>query len=56
MNRDREWDFIDEDVQKQDDEMIVKAVKYILIKELVLKLPNNQELGAEIRKIINEDN
>jgi len=53
MNRDKEWEFMEEHRQ---DEMVEKAVKYVLIRELVLKLPNNQELGAEIRRIINENN
>jgi|TARA_R110002096_G_scaffold386182_1_gene580096 hypothetical protein len=42
--------------QIRQDEMVEKAVKYVLIRELVLKLPNDQELGAEIRRIINENN
>tara|TARA_R110000796_G_scaffold90335_1_gene194193 strand:+ start:481 stop:621 length:141 start_codon:yes stop_codon:yes gene_type:complete len=42
--------------QIRQDEMVEKAVKYVLIRELVLKLPNDQELGGEIRRIINENN
>ena len=46
MNRDREWDFIE-------DEKSLLATMGIVVRELAIKCPNDQELGKRIRKIIN---
>jgi len=49
MNRDREWDFID---QKIEDDKTLLATFAIVVKELAIKCPNNMELGAEVRELI----
>ena len=38
------------------DHKTLQAIMFITIKELALKLPNDQELGAEVRKLINQFN
>ena len=52
MNRDREWDFIDKELQQVEDERSLLATFGIVVRELAIKYPNNQELGAEVRKLI----
>ena len=47
MNRDREWDFIE-------DEKSLLATFAIVVRELAIKCPNDQELGAEVRKLIQD--
>ena len=54
MNRDREWDFIDKDLQQVEDERSLLATFGIVVRELAIKYPNNQELGAEVRKLIQD--
>ena len=54
MNRDREWDFIDKELQKVEDEKSLLATFALVVKELAIKHPNNQELGAEVRKLIQD--
>ena len=54
MNRDREWDFIDEAHHKLSDEKTLLATFALVVKELAIKCPNNMELGAEVRKIIQD--
>jgi len=49
MNRDREWDFID---NKIEDDKTLLATFGLLVKELAIKCPNDQELGKEVRQII----
>ena len=51
MNRDREWDFIDEAHHKLSDEKTLLATFALVVKELAIKCPNNMELGAEVRKL-----
>ena len=45
MNREREWDFIDE-------EKSLLATVGIVVRELTIKCPNDQELGKEVRELI----
>lgn len=45
-------DFDGEKLQEVEDAKTLKAVMFLMIKEHVKKIPNDQELGAEIRKII----
>jgi hypothetical protein len=52
MNRDREWDFIDEAHHKLSDEKTLLATFALVVKELAIKCPNDQELGKEVRKLI----
>jgi len=54
MNRDREWDFIDEELQQVEDNRSLLATFALVVKELAIKHPNNQELGAEVRKLIQD--
>ncbi len=54
MNRDREWDFIDEAHHKLSDEKTLLATFALVVKELAIKCPNNMELGAEVRKLIQD--
>ena len=52
MNRDREWNFIDEAHHKLSDEKTLLATFAIVVKELAIKCPNDQELGKEVRQLI----
>ena len=52
MNREREWDFINEELMKIEDEKSLMATFGLLVKELAIKCPNDQELGKEVRQII----
>ena len=56
MNRDREWDFMEEhrELMKTEDERSLIATFGIVVRELAIKYPNNQELGAEVRKLIQD--
>ena len=56
MNRDREWDFMEEhrELMKTEDERSLLATFALVVKELAIKYPNNQELGAEVRKLIQD--
>ena len=49
MNRDREWDFID---NKIEDDKTLLATFAIVVRELAIKCPNDQELGKEVRALI----
>ena len=49
MNRDREWDFMD---NKIEDDKTLLATFAIVVKELAIKCPNDQELGKEVRQLI----
>ena len=49
MNRDREWDFMEE---HREDEKSLLATMAIVTKELALQCPNDQELGKQVRQLI----
>ena len=49
MNREKEWDFID---NKIEDDKTLLATFAIVVKELAIKCPNDQELGKEVRELI----
>ena len=51
MNRDREWDFMEE---HREEEKSLLATVGIVVRELTIKCPNDQELGAEVRKLIQD--
>ena len=42
--------------QELEDSKTLKAVMFLLIKEHVNNIPNDQELGKRIRKIVNKFN
>ena len=44
------------EVNKLEDAKTLKAVMFLMIQEHVKKIPNDQELGKEVRKIINQFN
>jgi Mor family transcriptional regulator len=53
MNRDREWDFIESfELQQEEDEKSLLATMGIVVRELAIKCPNDQELGKEVRELI----
>ena len=54
MNREKEWDFIDKELQKVEDEKSLLATFALVVKELAKEYPNNQELGAEVRQLIQD--
>ena len=56
MNRDREWDFMEEhrELMKTEDERSLLATFGIVVRELAIKYPNDQVLGAEVRKLIQD--
>ena len=49
MNKDIEYDFMD---SKIEDDKTLLATFAIVVKELAIKCPNNMELGAEVRELI----
>ena len=51
MSRDKEWDFMD---SKIEDDKTLLATFALVVKELAIKYPNNQELGAEVRQLIQD--
>ena len=56
MNREKEWDFMEEhrELMKTEDERSLLATFALVVKELAIKHPNNMELGAEVRKLIQD--
>ena len=49
INTEKEWDFMD---SKIEDDKTLLATFAIVVKELAIKCPNNMELGAEVRELI----
>ena len=58
INRAHEWEveFDGEGLQKLEDDKTLKAVMFLMIQEHVRTTPNDQELGARVRKVINKFN
>ena len=57
INRGHEWNTLDNITTSEfEDSKTLKAVMFLMIQEHVKKIPNDQELGKEIRKIINNFN
>jgi len=54
MNRDEQFDFIDDELQQVEDERSLLATFALVVKELAIKYPNDQELGAEVKKLIQD--
>ena len=53
INRGHEWDALDNTTTSEfEDSKTLKAIMFLMIQEHVRKIPNDQELGKEIRKII----
>ena len=53
INRAHEWDALDNITTSEfEDSKTLKAVMFLMIQENVRKIPNDQELGKEIRKIV----
>ena len=53
MNRDKEWEFIESfELQHMEDEKSLLATMGIVIRELAIKCPNDQQLGKEVRELI----
>ncbi len=54
INRAHEWDVedINYNVNQIEDAKTLKAVMFLMIQEHVRSIPNDQELGARIRKIV----
>ena len=49
-------EFDGEGLQELEDAKTLKAVMFLMIQEHVKSIPNDQELGARIRKIVNKFN
>ena len=47
---------INYNINQIEDAKTLKAVMFLMIQEHVRTIPNDQELGAEVRKIINKFN
>jgi hypothetical protein len=58
INRAHEWDVedINYNINQIEDAKTLKAVMFLMIQEHVKSIPNDQELGMRIRKIINKFN
>ena len=53
INRSHEWDALNNVTTSEfEDSKTLKAVMFLMIQENVRKIPNDQELGKEIRKIV----
>ena len=48
------FDFIDDELQQIEDERSLLATFALVVKELAIKHPNDQELGAEVKKLIQD--
>ena len=48
------FDFIDDELQQIEDERSLLATFGIVVRELAIKYPNDQVLGAEVRKLIQD--
>ena len=48
------FDFVEDELQQIEDERSLLATFALVVKELAIKHPNNQELGAEVRKLIQD--
>ena len=58
INRAHEWSVedINYNVNQIEDDKTLKAVMFLMIQEHVRTTPNDQELGARVRKVINKFN
>jgi hypothetical protein len=53
INRGHEWDTLDNVTTSEfEDDKTLKAIMFLMIKEHVKKIHNDQELGKEVRQII----
>jgi len=53
INRAHEWDALDNITTSEfEDSKTLKAVMFLMIQEHVRSIPNDQELGQRIRKIV----
>ena len=53
INRGHEWDTLDNITTSEfEDDKTLKAIMFLMIKELAIKCPNDQELGKEVRELI----
>ena len=53
INRGHEWNTLDNITTSEfEDDKTLKAIMFLMIKELAIKCPNDQELGKEIRALI----
>ena len=53
INRGHEWNTLDNITTSEfEDDKTLKAIMFLMIKELAIKCPNDQELGKEIRQLI----
>ena len=53
INRGHEWNTLDNITTSEfEDDKTLKAIMFLMIKELAIKCPNDQELGKEVRKLI----
>jgi len=48
------FDFVDDELQQIEDERSLLATFGIVVRELAIKYPNDQVLGAEVRKLIQD--
>ena len=53
INRGYEWNTLDNITTSEfEDDKTLKAIMFLMIKELAIKCPNDQELGKEVRQLI----
>jgi len=52
MNREKEWEFIESFELQHEEEKSLLATVGIMVRELAIKCPNDQELGKEVRALI----
>jgi hypothetical protein len=53
INRGHEWNTLDNITTSEfEDDKTLKAIMFLMIKELAIKCPNDQELGKEVRQLI----
>ena len=53
INRGHEWNTLNDVTTSEfEDDKTLKAIMFLMIKEHVKKIPNDQELGKEIRQLI----
>ena len=52
MNREKEWEFIESFELQHEEEKSLLATVGVMVRELAIKCPNDQELGKEVRELI----
>ena len=56
MIREKEWDFMDEELKQIEDDKSLLALIGLMVREITSATPNDAKLGKEIRQLIKDYN